>query len=81
MDDAYLATHLQEALANDSRVHEPELRVVIRGGRIHVTGSVPTAQRRDAVSEVIRELAPDVGIDNFVEVSTFEPNQGSELVQ
>jgi osmotically-inducible protein OsmY len=61
---AYRATHIQEALANDRRVNEPNLRVSIRSGRVLVTGSVPTEQRRDVITDVLEELCPDLEIEN-----------------
>jgi hypothetical protein len=70
-EDAYRAAHLQAALADDSRVHELELVVLIRGGRAQVTGVVPTSDRRDAVREVLADLAPDLQIDNLTTVADY----------
>jgi hypothetical protein len=77
-DEAYLATHLQEALAQDPRVHEPQLRVTIRGGRIQVTGDVPTVQRKEAVTEVIRELEPALRVENLVDVTDAQAEPRTE---
>jgi hypothetical protein len=77
-DAAYLVAHLQEALAEDPRVHEPQLRVAIRGGRIQVTGDVPTLERKEAVSEVIHELEPTFEVENLVEVPAGEAEPRTE---
>jgi osmotically-inducible protein OsmY len=77
-EGAYLATHLREALAEDPRVHEPQLRVTVRGGRIQVTGDVPTPERRAAVVEVIRGIAPTMQVENLVEVSAPEAEPKTE---
>jgi hypothetical protein len=60
----YRAAHLQEALATDPRVNEPSLRVSVGEDAVRVTGDVPTPERRDAVTEVLRELCPDLRVDN-----------------
>jgi osmotically-inducible protein OsmY len=77
-DVAYLATHLQEALAQDPRVHEPQLRVAIRGGRVQVTGDVPTAERKEAVTDVIRELQPSLEVENLIEVTAADAEPRTE---
>jgi hypothetical protein len=43
--DAYLAERIRTALAQDPRVNELGIQVVIVGGRAVVTGSVATAER------------------------------------
>lgn len=77
-DVAYLAAHLQEALAQDPRVHEPQLRVAIRGGRIQVTGDVPTADRKEAITQVVRELEPSLEVENLVEVTASDADPRTE---
>jgi osmotically-inducible protein OsmY len=64
----YLVARIRDALAKDSRVNEPELEVAVSGGKVMVTGTVPTESRRTAVSEVVRELAPDMEVRNATEV-------------
>ncbi len=60
----YLVAHIREALANDPRVNELGLTVTISGSKIFVTGEVATAQRKDAVAEVVREVCPDHQVYN-----------------
>jgi osmotically-inducible protein OsmY len=69
---AYRAAHVEEQLARDPRVNEPSLHVDIRGGRLLVTGSVPTEERRRAVSDVVGELCEDLEIDNETTVRSEE---------
>ena len=40
--DAYLCEHVHEALARDPRVAAPGLRVSVAGGRVFISGDVPT---------------------------------------
>ena len=73
----YRVANLQEALARDPRVNEPNLRVSVVSGRVHVTGVVPTQDRHDAISAILLELCPDVPVDNrtAVGVPSGEPRE------
>ena len=66
--ERYLPEHLHEALLADARVGEQDLRVSADEHCIHVTGTVPTPDRRDAIVTVIGELAPGWEICNEVEL-------------
>jgi hypothetical protein len=65
----YSAGYVQDMLARDPRVAELELDVEIRGQLVVIKGVVHTAERRDAVTTVVREALPGLGVDNRVEVS------------
>ena len=67
-EERYLPEHLHEALLADERVGEQDLHVDVDGSCIHVRGTVATATRRDAIVDVVRELAPDWEICNEVEL-------------
>jgi osmotically-inducible protein OsmY len=60
----YLIGRLQEALAADPRVNSLDIKIVLSGGKLHLTGQVPTEQRRQAVNEVILEVVPGISIRN-----------------
>ena len=60
----YLVQRVREALAHDPRVGELELRVKMVGEKVFVTGTVPTDERRRAVSDVVREVLPDAEVHN-----------------
>jgi hypothetical protein len=78
----YVAAHVQEALARDSRVNEPELGVtVVQGKRVVVHGHVPSEERRRSVTDVVRECCPDLEIDNRTTVERFPDAEGMETVQ
>ena len=55
----YREEELRQALASDPRVAEPELDVTIAGDRVVISGTVPTEDRRTAVTDVTREHCPD----------------------
>ena len=69
----YLVGHVEEALACDPRVNEQGLHVALVGSRVHVTGSVSTRGRRDALETVVAELLPGYEVRNEVTVSTDYP--------
>lgn len=66
--ERYLPEHLHEALLADPRVGEQDLQVWADGHCIHVSGSVPTEERRTAVERVVAELAPGWEICNEVDI-------------
>jgi len=77
----YVAAHVQEALARDQRVNEPELGVTVVKGRVVVSGHVPSEQRREAVTQVVHECCPDLEVENRTTVARFPEADGVETVQ
>jgi hypothetical protein len=76
----YLLGRIQQALATDDRTGELELDVRIAAGRIFLTGTVATAERRDAVQVVVREVAPDLEIFNELSLApAAEPGPAESL--
>jgi len=73
VDDDYTAEHVHQALASDERVSEPELRVKVVAGRVIITGDIHTHVRRDAVAAVVRDVDPDLLVDNQTSVLQTEP--------
>lgn len=76
----YLAGHIHETLAEDPRVSEQGISVSVTPGNVFLTGVVSTTERRDAISEVARELAPDHRIHNQVTVATFPEPTAQEVL-
>jgi len=76
----YVAAHVQEALARDQRVNEPELGVTVVKGRVVVSGQVPSEERREAVTDVVRECCPDLEVENRTTVGRFPEADGVETV-
>jgi osmotically-inducible protein OsmY len=67
-EDPYFLEHLRRALAEDERVGEATLRVVLAGGRIRISGTVGSEERRQAAETVVREIAPGFPVANEVTV-------------
>jgi hypothetical protein len=76
----YLGGHIHQTLAEDPRVSEQGITVTVTPGNIFLTGVVSTAERRDAISVVTSELAPEHRIHNQVSVAVFrEPTEEEAL--
>ena len=67
-DDPYLLERLRRALTEDERVGETTLRVAIAAGRLHLSGSVGSEERRRAAEALMREMAPEFPVVNELEV-------------
>jgi BON domain len=78
---AYREEELRQALAADPRVAEPELEVTIAGGRVVISGTVPTEDRRTAISAVTREHCPDLRVDNRTVVPALPTTDDEERVR
>lgn len=83
MIDEHQARRLETALAEDERTNELGLLVRATEDRIVVHGEVASAERRDTVLAVLRELVPDLPISDQLTVSAAalrEP-EGKETIR
>jgi osmotically-inducible protein OsmY len=78
--DPFLAEHIHEALSRDERVNAPELRVTVEHGFVHVDGVVATADRKDAIAEIIREGWGELTLDDRTTLADFPPDGRMEVV-
>jgi osmotically-inducible protein OsmY len=76
----YLVGKLQEALATDARVGAQDIKINIAHGRVHLTGQVPTEERRDAVQRITEEVAPGLDVRNEITVLELSESVKSEAV-
>jgi osmotically-inducible protein OsmY len=76
--DEYLAERIRQAFATDPRVSELELQVTLAGPSVFVSGTVSTSERQRAVTEVVREIAPDREVHNQTRVVPTGPEAGVE---
>jgi osmotically-inducible protein OsmY len=76
----YLSGHIHQSLIEDARVGEQGISVTVTPGNVFLTGVVTTAERREAITVVARELAPEHRIHNQVSVAAFqEPTEAEAL--
>ena len=76
----YVIQRIREALAHDPRVGELELGVNVRAGKVFVTGTVNTDERRLSVTEVVREVVPDLEVHNQTTVALSGTGEDVETV-
>jgi osmotically-inducible protein OsmY len=76
MPDAYLAEHIRDALAQDPRLSELHVDITITPGKIFLTGSVASEERRAWLTKVVRDLLPDREVVNHtsIEAPADEPD-------
>ncbi|HVM12374.1 MAG TPA: phospholipid-binding protein [Actinomycetota bacterium] len=80
MIEEYTVEAIRRALARDPRVGELELDVEVDEEAIRVTGTLPTEQRRDAVTEVLEERFPNHRVENATAVLSPEAPPDEEVV-
>ena len=60
----YLPERIREQLIHDPRVAEQDLKVEVHEARLVIGGHVATAEIRDVLTTVAREVAPEFEIVN-----------------
>jgi osmotically-inducible protein OsmY len=80
MEYQYLASKLEDALATDPRVNALDVKVRIRGDKIHLTGDIPTEERRGAATQVVTELASGLEVLNELTVYELNPTTSAEAI-
>jgi osmotically-inducible protein OsmY len=76
----YVAGRLREAIAVEPDVHELGIQVQVTAGRVRVAGSASTPSQRQAITDLVHRLAPDLQVLNEVELtSTVEPDEVEDL--
>jgi hypothetical protein len=76
----YLAAKIQESLAQDSRVGELGIHVEVDGDEIKVSGVVSTPERREAIPDVVLEIAEGYRITNATSVISVHPQTEPEVL-
>jgi osmotically-inducible protein OsmY len=69
----YIIERVHRALGQDPRVAAFDIEVTLAGGRVFLTGQVPTQERHDAISDLVTELLPDHQVCNETTVATLAP--------
>jgi hypothetical protein len=74
--DEYVIERIRQSFAHDPRLNELELHVNLIDDRVLVTGTVQTADRRDAISAVLSELVPERRVENLTRL--IDTGKGAE---
>jgi hypothetical protein len=76
----YVVARVREALAHDERVAALDLQVRIVDAAVFLSGTVTSAERRDAAEAVVRAQVPDLTIHNELDVLSVDPPLGREEI-
>jgi osmotically-inducible protein OsmY len=76
----YLVGKLENALATDPRVGALDIKVKIAGDKIHLTGAIPTEERRALAADVIAEILPGAVVYNELTVYELNPVVSQEAI-
>lgn len=74
----YLVAHIREALAEDGRTAQQDLKILVSGNQVVVKGDCASHDRKRAIEEVIKVVAPEHQIANHVRVTSIT---GPELAE
>lgn len=77
--DPYVAARAREVLAKDPEVGGMHLEVEVNAGTITVSGSVGTAERRDAAARALEEEFPGYTVRNETSVTALGRTQTEEI--
>jgi predicted nucleotidyltransferase len=76
----YLLAHIRQALAEDPRTAQQDLKILLDGDRLVVKGECPSELRCKAVVDVIRSVAPHLDISNQIQVMRHcAPERAEEI--
>jgi osmotically-inducible protein OsmY len=78
--DEYVIQRVHEAVAEDERSAELNLDIQIANKELFLRGVVPNDARRQAVTQVVKEILPDDVVHNDLEVENLtEPGSPERL--
>ena len=77
-EPTYVAGHVHDAIATDPRTGAQDVQAAVVAGRVVLSGTCATEERRAAITEVAREAAGGLDVVNEVEVLTASTPGTSE---
>jgi predicted nucleotidyltransferase len=77
----YTKGKIMEALTTDERIAENDIKIVVGKQVIVAKGEVYTEEQKEAVIEVVNNIAPEYEFDCQVEVRILKAPEGSEVIK
>lgn len=77
----YLVGRLREALAEDPRTGEQDIKISVEGNRILLRGEASTEEHRRAIERVVYDIAPGYQVNNQTKVPLLSEAEGAEEVR
>jgi predicted nucleotidyltransferase len=78
---AYLEARIQEALTENEKTGAMGIDVLVRESKILVRGLVNSEEQKKAICGLIKEIAPNLYIEDQLRVSNFEAPKNVEALQ
>lgn len=78
--DPYLPARIKDALAQDPRTGEQDVKIMVEDKRILLRGDAATQDHKDQTEKVVREIAPEFKVDNQMRVRDLPPPDQTEEV-
>jgi osmotically-inducible protein OsmY len=80
LDYQYMVGRIQNALATDPRTNKQDVKVMIRNGRVHLSGQTSTEERRQTIAAVVSEIAPDLEVRNELTIIELSEPAAPEVI-
>lgn len=77
----YIKGRIMEALTTDERIAEHDIKVIVSDHTIIAKGEVFTDEQKEAVIEVVKNIAPHCELKNQVNVRVLRGPEGSEAIK
>ena len=79
MEPKHLVAHIRETLATDPRTNVLDVTIKMAGGKAFIIGEVASDTRKQAVTEVVREvLPPDIELVDELWIAKYAQPEGPE---
>lgn len=78
--DAYLPARIKDALAQDPRTGEQDIKIMVEDKRILLRGDVGTEDHKEETERVVREVAPEYQVENQIKVRDLPAPEQAEDV-
>ena len=77
----YTKGRIMEALTSDERIAEHDIKVYVNNNDIVTKGEVFSEDQRNAINQVIHEIAPKHDLRNQIVVRVIKGPEGSEAIR
>lgn len=77
----YVKGKIMEALTTDERIAEHDIKIYVANHDVTAKGEVFTAEQKQAVDEVVHQIAPDYHFINKVDVRILKEPEGREIIR
>ena len=77
----YIKGRVMEAMTSDERIADHDIKVYVNDKTITAKGEVFTEEQRQAVYEVVQNIAPEFDFKNQIDVMVLKSPEGSEAIK